>query len=49
MNTFAYAFAGFGEVLIGWRIETTGQTAMVFAVVAISCLISALISPFIRR
>jgi len=49
MNTFAYAFAGFGEPLIGWMIESRGETAIVFAVVAVSCLISALISPLIRR
>ncbi len=48
MNTFAYAFAGCGEPLIGGLIDASGQTAVVFAVVAISCLISALISPFIR-
>lgn len=49
MNTFAYVFAGFGEPLIGWLIETTDQTAVVFAVVAAACLIGALISPFIRK
>ncbi len=49
MNTFAYAFAGLGEPLIGWMIESRGETAIVFAVVAVSCLFSALISPLIRR
>ena len=49
MNTFAYVFAGLGEPFIGGMIEATGQTALVFAVVAASCLISALISPFIRK
>ena len=49
MNTFAYAFAGFGEPLIGWMIEARGQTELIFAVVAASCLIGAIISPFIRR
>ena len=49
MNTFAYAFAGLGEPLIGWMIEAYDQTSLIFAVVAVSCLISALISPFIRR
>lgn len=49
MNTFAYGFAGLGEPFIGWLIETTDQTAMVFAFVAISCVFGALISPFIRR
>jgi MFS transporter, OPA family, glycerol-3-phosphate transporter len=49
MNTFAYAFAGLGEPLIGWMIESRGQTELIFAVVAVSCLIGAVISPFIRR
>ena len=49
MNTFAYSFAGFGEPLIGWMIDSKGQTSLIFAVVATSCLISALISPLIRR
>jgi MFS transporter, OPA family, glycerol-3-phosphate transporter len=49
MNTFAYAFAGLGEPLIGWMIESQRQTSLIFAVVAAACLISALISPFIRH
>ena len=49
MNTFAYTFAGFGEPLIGWMIESSNDTALVFALVAISCLIGALISLFIKR
>ena len=49
MNTFAYAFAGFGEPLIGWIIETNNDTSLVFVVVAAACACSALIAPFIRR
>jgi len=49
MNTFAYLFAGFGEPLIGWIIEVNDQTRLVFVVVAVACLFSALIAPFIRR
>ncbi len=49
MNTFAYVFAGLGEPLIGWIIESNGQTSLVFGVVAVACLIGAVISPFIRR
>ena len=49
MNTFAYAFAGLGEPLIGWIIETRGETAVVFGVVAAACLIGAIIAPLIRR
>jgi OPA family glycerol-3-phosphate transporter-like MFS transporter len=49
MNTFAYAFAGLGEPLTGWLIDTTGNTGIVFAVVTISCILGAFISLFIRR
>ena len=49
MNTFAYVFAGLGEPLIGWAIESQGQTSLVFGVVATACLIGALIAPFIRQ
>lgn len=49
MNTFAYVFAGLGEPLIGWIIESNGQTSLVFGVVAAACLAGALISPFIRQ
>ncbi len=49
MNAFAYLFAGLGEPLIGRLIESYDQTALVFAVVATACLLSALISPWIRR
>jgi MFS transporter, OPA family, glycerol-3-phosphate transporter len=49
MNTFAYVFAGLGEPLIGWIIESNGQTSLVFGVVAAACLVGALISPFIRQ
>jgi OPA family glycerol-3-phosphate transporter-like MFS transporter len=49
MNTFAYAFAGLGEPLIGWMIETNENSALVFAAVAIACVASALIALGIRR
>ena len=49
MNTFAYVFAGLGEPLIGWVIESNGETSLVFAIVAAACLTGAIISPFIRR
>jgi len=49
MNAFAYAFAGFGEPLIGWIIETSDDTGIVFGVVATACLCGALIAPLIRR
>ncbi len=49
MNTFAYVFAGFGEPLIGWIIEVNHNTSLVFAVVAVACVCSALIAIPIRR
>ena len=49
MNTFAYAFAGFGEPLIGEIIESNNDTSLVFGVVAVACLSGAALSLFIRR
>lgn len=49
MNTFAYVFAGLGEPLIGWIIESQGETSLAFGVVGTACLTGALIAPFIRR
>ncbi len=49
MNTCAYIFAGFGEPLIGWIIETNHSTSLVFVIVAIACVCSALIALPIRR
>lgn len=49
MNSFAYAFAGLGEPFIGWIIDSRGDTAVVFGVVATACLCGAIIAPFIRR
>lgn len=49
MNSFAYAFAGLGEPLIGWIIESRGETAIVFGAVAIACLFGSIIAPLIRR
>ncbi len=49
MNTFAYVFAGLGEPFIGWLIESQGDTAVVFGVVATACFSGAVISLMIRR
>jgi OPA family glycerol-3-phosphate transporter-like MFS transporter len=50
MNTFAYAFAGCGEPLIGYVIETfNDNTALVFPMVAGCCLLGAILAIFIRR
>ncbi len=49
MNTFAYLFAGLGEPFIGWLIESNGNaTELVFATVAVACIISAFCALFIR-
>ena len=50
MDAFAYVFAGLGEPLIGWIIETNGdRTELVFVVVAASCFLSAILAIGIRR
>lgn len=55
MNAHAYLFAGLGEPLIGWMIDTYGgfggaaPTAIIFLLVAGACVASALISLFIKR
>jgi len=50
MNAFAYLFAGFGEPLIGWTIESNGdQTELVFLIVGGACILGALVSLGIRR
>ena len=50
MNAFAYLFAGFGEPLIGWTIESNGdRTELVFLIVGGACILGALVSLGIRR
>ena len=49
MNTFAYAFAGAGEPLIGYLIDFTNKDEFVFVVTACMCLISAILILFVRR
>lgn len=49
MNTSAYLFAGLGEPFIGEMIDHHDDTAIVFPIVAASCLISATIAAFVRR
>ncbi len=49
MNCFAYIFAGLGEPLIGGIIDAQNDTSLVFVVVAISCLASAVVALGIRR
>ena len=50
MNFFAYLFAGLVNPLIGWLIIANNQnTAMVFPIVGIACILSAIIGLIIRR
>jgi len=49
MNFFSYLLAGLGEPLIGRMLDHSGNTLLVFPIVAASCLISAFIAVFIRR
>lgn len=49
MNFCAYLFAGLGEPLIGHIIETTHKTHMVFPVVAVACVMGAILMSFIRK
>ncbi|WP_246120042.1 MFS transporter [Blastopirellula retiformator] len=49
LNSFAYAFAGFGEPIIGRLIDGSGNTSIVFAVVATVCIAGAILSLGIRK
>ncbi|MFD0323906.1 MFS transporter [Lysobacter gummosus] len=49
LNFFSYLLAGLGEPIIGHLLDQSGNTALVFPIVATSCLISAVIAVFIRR
>ncbi|PZX23928.1 2-phosphonopropionate transporter; major facilitator superfamily [Cupriavidus phytorum] len=49
LNFFSYLLAGLGEPLIGRILDQSGNTSLVFPIVAASCMISAVIAAFIRR
>ncbi|WP_050462887.1 MFS transporter [Herbaspirillum autotrophicum] len=49
MNFSSYLFAGLGEPLIGHLLDSSGNTALVFPIVAVSCAISAVVALFIKR
>jgi sugar phosphate permease len=49
LNTMSYLFAGIGEPVIGHVIDTTGQTSIIFPIVAGLCAASAMLSMMIRR
>lgn len=49
VDFFSYLFAGAAEPLIGRVMDHTGNTALVFPIVATSCVLSALVALTIRR
>ncbi len=49
MNFASYLFAGLGEPLIGRMLDTSDNTALIFPIVAVSCVISAFVAMFIKR
>lgn len=49
MNAFAYGFAAAGEPIIGRVIEETGNTASVFGVTALACLLGTVCILPVRR
>jgi MFS transporter, OPA family, glycerol-3-phosphate transporter len=49
VNCFSYVFAGAAEPIVGRVIDHTGDTSLVFPIVAGSCMLSALAAITIRR
>lgn len=49
VNCFAYVFAGAAEPLIGGLMDSTGNTGLIFPIVAGACACSALVALTIRR
>lgn len=49
LNTMSYIFAGIGEPVIGHMIDSTGNTSIIFPIVAGLCAASAVMSMLIRR
>jgi OPA family glycerol-3-phosphate transporter-like MFS transporter len=49
LNFFSYLFAGLAEPLIGRILDKSGDTSQIFVIVAIACVASAVVAPFIRR
>ena len=50
MDAFAYVFAGLGEPLIGWTIDSyDSRTELAFLIVAASCFLSAALAMFVRK
>ncbi|QKW10282.1 MFS transporter [Streptomyces sp. NA04227] len=49
VNCFAYLFAGAAEPMIGHLMDSTGNTSLIFPLVAVACGCSALVALTIRR
>jgi OPA family glycerol-3-phosphate transporter-like MFS transporter len=49
VDFFSYLFAGAAEPLIGRIMDHTGDTSLIFPIVATSCVLSALVALTIRR
>ena len=49
VNFFSYLFAGAAEPLIGRIMDDTGNTGLIFPIVAASCMASAVVALTIRR
>jgi sugar phosphate permease len=49
LNTMSYIFAGIGEPVIGHMIDSTGNTSIIFPIVAGLCAASAVLSMLIKR
>ncbi|MDG9885732.1 MFS transporter [Pseudomonas sp. GD04058] len=49
MNFSSYLFAGLCEPLIGSLLDSTGNTSLIFIVVASACVGSAVVALFVRR
>ncbi|OBG80899.1 MFS transporter [Mycobacterium sp. E802] len=49
VNFFSYLFAGAAEPLVGHIMDDTGNTSLIFPIVATSCIASALVALTIRR
>lgn len=49
VDCFAYIFAGFEEPVVGHIMDVTGQTSLVFIIVAVSCAVGGFIAMAIRR
>ncbi len=49
VNFFSYLFAGAAEPIVGHIMDDTGNTGLIFPIVASSCVASALVALTIRR